>query len=317
MELHALDQPVFRGLGDLEITTAQGVVEGYGRGLAADDGDGLSRLRFVFVIGKLRHGIGAGEQVEINRAVLAGRDSLIDAVAGDRELDALDLAVLAGFDDVADALGFRVQLEVEEHGIFRAGSHRLFAGATPNEHLAHAEVGFLLRGDHHGVGNHVLACEGVLISAAGDGNAAFGEVDVGEGIVGIGQRDAVVVIRLIVLHRVGLRIALTAGGEARHDVMLGHLIQNPVVALFSRTVLQRGIEQIRVNAVCRGKACGAGSDLLLILPDDALCRVDEIIHIRSGNGRRHIVMPAIHQRHHNAVLRGNGQVLKILAVLAA
>ena len=210
MELHAVDKPIFGGLGDLEITAAQGVVEGYGRGLAADDGDGLSCLRFVLVIGKLRHGIGAGEQVEIDRAVLSSRDSLIDAIAGDRELDALNLAVLAGFHDMTDALGFRIQLEVEEHGIFCAGGHRLLAGAAPNEHLAHAEVCFLLRGDHHCVGNHVLACEGVLISAAGDGNAAFGEVDVGEGIVGIGQRNAVLILIGVIEHGVGLRIALIA-----------------------------------------------------------------------------------------------------------
>ena len=218
---------------------------------------------------------------------------------------------------MTDALGFRVQLEIEIHGIFRARGHRLLAGAAPNEHLAHAEVGFLLCGDRHGVGNHVLACEGILIPAAGDGNAAFGKIDVCEGIVGIRERQAVVVIRLIVLHCIGLRVALAAGGEARHNVVLGHLIQNPVVALLSGSILQRVIEQVGVNPIGRCKGRRTCSDLLLILPNDALRCVDEIIHIRSRNGRRRTVVPAVHQRHHNSELRSDGQVLKILAVLTA
>ena len=317
MELHALDQPVFGGLGNFEIAAAKGVVEGYGRGLAADDGDGLCRLRLVLVIGLLRHRIGAGEQVEIDGTVLAGCDRLIDAVAGDRKLDALDLAVLTGFHDVSDALGFRVQLEIEIHGIFRTGGHRLLAGAAPNEHLAHTEVGFLLCGDHHGAGDHALAREGILISAAGDSNAAGREIEIGQGVVGVGQGNAVVVICLIILHRVGLRVALIAGGEARHNIVLGHLLQNPVVALLSGSILQRVIEQVGVNPIGRCKGRRTCSDLLLILPNDALRCVDEIIHIRSRNGRRRTVVPAVHQRHHNSELRSDGQVLKILAVLTA
>ena len=317
MEFHALDQPIFGGLGDFEITAAQGVVEGYSRGLAADDGDGLSRLRLVLVIGKLRHGVGAGEQVEIDSAVLAGRNRLIDAVAGDRKFDALDLAVLAGFHNVADALGFRVQLEIEIHGIFRAGSHRLLAGAAPNEHLAHAEVGFLLCGDRHSVGNHVLAREGILISAAGDGNAAGREIDIGESVVGVRQRNAVVVICLIVLHRVGLRIALIAGGEARHNIVLGHLLQDPVVAFLGRSALDGMIVHVRVDAVVGSNGGRAGTELLLILPNDALRCKRKIIIVRSGNGGCHALVITVHQRHHDSELCGNGQVLKILAVLAA
>ena len=259
MKLDALDQPVLCGLGNLEVTAAQSVVEGYGRGLAADDGNGLCRLCLVLVIGKLRHSIGAGEQVEVDSTVLTGRDRLIDSIAGDVELDALNLAVFAGFHDMADALGFRVQLEVEEHGIFRAGSHRLLAGTAPNEHLAHTEVGLLLRGDHHGTGDHVLAREGILISAAGDGNAAGREIDVGESVVGVGQGNAVVVICLIVLHRVGLRIALIAGGEARHNVVSGHLLQDPVVAFLGRSALNGVVVHIRVNAVVGGNGGRAGT----------------------------------------------------------
>ncbi len=218
---------------------------------------------------------------------------------------------------MADAFGFRVQLEIEKHRIFGAGGHCLLAGAAPDEHLAHAEVGFLLCGDRHGVGNHVLACEGILIPAAGDGNAAGGKIDVCQGIVGIRERQAVVVICLIILHCIGLRVALAAGGEARHNVVLGHLIQNPVVALLSGSILQRVIEQVGVNPIGRCKGRRTCSDLLLILPNDALRCVDEIIHIRSRNGRRRTVVPAVHQRHHNSELRSDGQVLKILAVLTA
>lgn len=317
MELHSLDQSVFCGLGNLEVAAAQGVVEGYGRGLAADDSDSLCRLRLILVIGKLRHSVGAGEQVEINCAVLTCRNRLIDAIAGDRELDTLNLAVLAGFHDMADALGFRVQLEVEEHRVFRAGSHRLLAGAAPNEHLAHTEVGFLLCRDHHGIGNHVLAGEGILIPAAGDGNAAGREIDIGQGVIGVGQGDAVIIIRLIVLHRVGLCIALIAGREARYNIVLGHLLQDPVVAFLGRSALDGVVVHIRIDAVVGGNGGRTGTELLLILPNDALRSKRKIIIVRSGNGGCHALMITVHQRHHNSELCGNGQVLKILAVLAA
>ena len=55
---------------------------------------------------------------------------------------------------------------------------------------------------HHSIGNHVLAGEGVLVFAASHGNAAGREVDIGQGVVDVGQGDAVVVIRLIVFHGV-------------------------------------------------------------------------------------------------------------------
>ncbi len=68
MELHALDEAILRSLRDLQISTAQGVIERDSRGLAADDGNSLRGLCFILIIGKLRHCIGAGEQVEINCA---------------------------------------------------------------------------------------------------------------------------------------------------------------------------------------------------------------------------------------------------------
>ena len=218
---------------------------------------------------------------------------------------------------MADALGFRVQLEVEEHGIFRAGSHRLLAGTAPNEHLAHTEVGLLLRGDHHGTGDHVLARESVLVSAAGDGDAAGREVNIGQGIVGVGQGDAVVVIRLVVLHRVGLCIALITGGEARHNVVPGHLLQDPVVAQLCRSALDGVVVHVRINAVIGGNGRRAGTELLLILPNDALRCKRIIIIIRTGNRGGHTLVISVHQSHHDSELSGNGQVLKILAVFAA
>ena len=280
MELHALDEAILRSLRDLQISTAQGVIERDSRGLAADDGNSLRGLRFILIISLLSNGIDSGKQIQIDCTVLTGRNRLIDAIAGDIELNTLDYAVFAGFHDVANAIGLCVQFEVEEHRVFCAGGHRLLAGAAPNEHLAHAEVGLLLCRNHHSVGNHVLAGEGVLVSAAGDSNAAGREVDICQGVVGVGQGDAVVVIRLIILHGVGLCIALIARGEAWHDVVLGHLLQNPVVAFLSRAIFQGGIEQIGFNAICGCKACRTRSDLLLIFPDDALRRVDEIIHVR-------------------------------------
>ena len=222
--VHALDKAILRSFRDLQISTAQGVIERDSRGLAADDGNSLRGLRFILIISLLSNGIGSGKQIQIDCTVLTGRNRLIDAIAGDIELDTLDFAALAGFYNVANAIGLCVQFEVEVHRVFCAGSHRLLAGATPNEHLAHAEIGLLLRRDHHSIGNHVLAGEGVLVSAAGDSNAAGREVNIGQGVVGVGQGDAVVVIRLIVFHGVGLCVALIAGSKARHNVVLGHLL---------------------------------------------------------------------------------------------
>ena len=218
---------------------------------------------------------------------------------------------------MANAIGLCVKFEVEIHRVFCAGGHRLLAGAAPNEHLAHAEVGLLLRRNHHSVGNHVLAGEGVLVSAAGNGNAAGREVDIGQGVVGIGQGDAVVVIRLIVLHGVGLSIALIAGSKARHNVVLGHLLQNPVVALLCGSALDGVVVHIRIYAVVGGNGGRARAELLLVLPDDALCCKCEVIIVRTGNRAGHTFVIAVHQRHHDSVLCGNRQILKILAVLAA
>ena len=317
MELHALDKTVLRSLRDLQISTAQSVIERDGRGLATDDSDSLRGLRFILIIGLLSNGIGAGKQIQIDCTVLTGRNRLIDAIAGDIELDTLDFAVFAGFYDVANAIGLCVQFEVEEHRGFCAGGHCLLAGAAPNEHFAHAEIGLLLRRDHHSIGNHVLAGEGVLVFAASHGNAAGREVDIGQGVVGVGQGDAVVVIRLIVFHGVGLCVALIARGEARHNVVLGHLLQNPVVALLCGSALDGVVVHIRINAVVGGNGGRARAELLLVLPDDALRRIGEVIIVRSGNGGGHALMIAVHQRHHDSVLRGNRQILKILAVLAA
>ena len=317
VELHALDKAILRSFCDLQISAAQGVIERDSRGLAADDGNSLRRLRFILIIGLLSNGIGAGKQIQIDCTVLTGRNRLIDAIAGDIELNTLDFAVLAGFYNVANAIGLCVQFEVEVHRVFCAGGHRLLAGAAPNEHLAHAEIGLLLRRDHHSIGNHVLAGEGVLVSAAGNGNAAGREVDIGQGVVGIGQGDAVVVIRLIVLHGVGLSIALIARGEARHNIVLGHLLQNPVVALLCGSALDGVVVHIRINAVVGGNGGRARAELLLVLPDDALCCKCEVIIVRTGNRAGHTFVIAVHQRHHDSVLCGDRQILKILAVLAA
>ena len=317
MELHALDEAILRSLRDLQISTAQGVIERDSRGLAADDGNSLRGLRFILIISLLSNGIDSGKQIQIDCTVLTGRNRLIDAIAGDIELDTLDFAVLAGFYNVANAIGLCVQFEVEVHRVFCAGCHRLLAGATPNEHFAHAEIGLLLRRDHHSVGNHVLAGEGVLVSAAGDGNAAGREVDIGQGVVGVGQGDAVVVIRLIVFHGVGLCVALIARGEARHNIVLGHLLQNPVVALLCGSALDGVVVHIRINAIVGGNGGRARAELLLVLPDDALCCKCEVIIVRTGNRAGHTFVIAVHQHHHDSVLRGDRQILKILAVLSA
>ena len=218
---------------------------------------------------------------------------------------------------MANAIGLCVQFEVEEHRVFCAGGHRLLAGAAPNEHLAHAEVGLLLCRNHHSVGNHVLAGEGVLVSAAGDSNAAGREVDICQGVVGVGQGDAVVVIRLIVLHGVGLCVALVARREARHNIVLGHLLQNPVVALLCGSALDGVVVHIRINAVVGGNGGRTRAELLLVLPDDALCCKCEVVIVRTGDRAGHTFVIAVHQRHHDSVLCGDRQILKILAVLAA
>ena len=99
--------------------------------------------------------------------------------------------------------------------------------------------------------------------------------------------------------------------------MLGHLLQNPVVALLCGSALDGVVVHIRINAIIGGNGGRARAELLLVLPDDALCCKCEVIIVRTGNRAGHTFVIAVHQRHHDSVLCGNRQILKILTVLPA
>ena len=83
--------------------------------------------------------------------------------------------------------------EIEKHRIFGAGGHCLLPGQPQMSILPWVRFVFFCAGNSHSTGDHVPAGKGILIAAAGNRDTAGGEVNIGQSIVGIRQRQAVVV----------------------------------------------------------------------------------------------------------------------------
>ena len=121
MELHALIQPILGGLGHGKLAAAEHIVEGNRRRLPGKHGDTVAFLGHILVIALLGDGIGAGHQiVDANFTVPVGGNSLIDALAGDGEGNAIHLAVLAGLDDFGAAVA-DLQLDKCLYGVADGG----------------------------------------------------------------------------------------------------------------------------------------------------------------------------------------------------
>ena len=156
-----------------------------------------------------------------------------------------------------------------------------------------------------------------MVAASCYGNTACGELNIGQCVVGVLQRQAVFLRVGIVFQRVGVRTVLASRRKARNGIMLCHLRQNPVVAFLGGSALQGIVVGVRINPVCAVQVGWACAELLLVFPDNRLGRKSVIICVCACNGRGFALTPAVHQSHHNTELSVSRQVLKIRAVLAA
>ena len=99
--------------------------------------------------------------------------------------------------------------------------------------------------------------------------------------------------------------------------MLCTLLQNPVVALLSRSALNRLYIMVCRYAVVFDNSGRACSELLLILPNDNLRSQSIVIVVCSPNRRIQPLLPTVYRCKHNALACNFRQVLKISAVAAA
>ena len=145
-------------------------------------------------------------------------------------------------------LGLDVHIEV--HGIFRTGYHCLLAGVSPNKEAARRVRDILLCGKADSVFNHLLGGKGVFVAVSGNRNPFIGsEMNIRQKIVGIGQGQAVIILRLIVFQGIGLCAARLIGSEARYCHMGSHLFQNPIIAAFGRSALNQCKIGVGRNAI--------------------------------------------------------------------
>ena len=99
VEGHALRQTVLAGFGNFQTATLENIVKGHGSRLAADDGDALGGLGFIFVNGLLGYGVNAGIEVgNVDFTCGIGGFGGVISLAGDGKGNPLHLAVLGSFD---------------------------------------------------------------------------------------------------------------------------------------------------------------------------------------------------------------------------
>ena len=78
MEFHAFNKPIFGGLSDSEITSAQNIIEGYSCRLPCENRYSVRFLRNILVVILLGNGVGAGHKVvNLDFASAIGCDSLV------------------------------------------------------------------------------------------------------------------------------------------------------------------------------------------------------------------------------------------------
>ena len=140
-------------------------------GLAALNGDILCGRRHIAVNGLLCYKIGAGQKIQGHRAVRAGDNRFLHAVATDGKGNPLNNTVLAGLYDLCLAISFGLDLHIEGNGVFGARHHGLPALAPPDQHgLADRHIFAELK-RHRGF-QHFFTGEGIAVAAAGHGDPA-------------------------------------------------------------------------------------------------------------------------------------------------
>ena len=273
----------------------------------------LGTVRNIAVLFKLGHCISAGQKALGNRAVTGSGYDLIHTVARNTELNAGNIAVLGGLDDLCSSVGFCVKLKCEHNRVFRAAHHRLFRRAAPDKNVV-VHVRNVLLGTHrYNVGEHSGRSKGVFVSASANRDTvSVGKSKVSVCVVGIGQCKRILFGRCIVLK--GMRLS----GKTGCNQVIGHLFQNPVIALFRRSAFNSFEVAVTRNTVAiRSNFRGTGSELLLILPNDDLCCKCIIIIVCSGNLSLLSLLPTIHGGQHNTFSCCLRQILKIPAVRTA
>ena len=258
VELHALIQPILGGLGHGKLAAAEYIVEGNRRRLPGKHGDTVAFLRLVFVIALLGDGIGAGHQiVDANFTVPVGGNSLIDALAGDGEGNAVHPAVLAGLDDFSTAIA---DLQLEKR------SYRVADGGRIGDGILNAAVGTVLIvrsnknaaagsastcGDRHIAGGSRIGGDGERIARNIETEAGFagGEGKLRQHAVGIRELGNVLTAIPRKLNR--LCAAAASAHKARANGMALHAVLDAVVIVHDsaiQRVIGRNQRQDRVIA---------------------------------------------------------------------
>ena len=205
-----------------------------------------------------------------------------------------------------------MQIHRKHHRVIRTAHHRLLAGPPPDQEISVYSRDVLLHPDVDRIRDHFGRSKSISVAASRHGDAVcIDEQQIRIGVVAVSNRERILLCRRVVSER------LCTSGEVRHHKMLCTLLQDPVVALLGGSALNGLKIMVRRNAVVFGDSCGAGSELLLILPDDDLRRKRIIVIIRSGNRGIQTLLPAVYRCEHNALACGSRQILKISAVAAA
>ena len=256
MEGNALVQTILGGLGHGEMAPSEGVAEGHGGRLTVDHVDVLGFLVIVLVIGLLGYHILTGNQiVDLDLAVGIGGHSLVNALTGDAEGDALHNTILGGLDDL-HAPKADIQLQIALHRvadrlgigdeILRAAL-RTEAAVRPGD-KAHTHGVFLGGRDGDSLGRSLLCgdTEGVAIHHELDTGDIGSEGVAIQNTVGIGQLCLVLTAGPCHLDLLGL--AGTLGKKAGQLGVLLHIGFDGIVV---------GVDAL-IQGMCGGDALGNG-----------------------------------------------------------
>ena len=236
VEGHALRQTVLAGLGNFQTAALENIVKGHSGCLAADDGDALGGLGFVFVNGLLGYGVNAGIEVgNVDFPCGIGGFGGVISLAGDSKGNPLHLAILGSFDQLHIS-GFHFQIEVAHHlvGNRRAVGGKVL-GATP---------GHAVRPDHHAAAlgadlfrfHGYRAFEG-LAGRDGELAAVYGKIQpcgaAGKGVVpqhSVGICEGGRILFPIPFQLIGPRVGGAAEKAGQHGVALHRAFNRGILA---------------------------------------------------------------------------------------
>ena len=270
-------------------------------GLAAFNGDILRGRGHITVHRQLFHQIGAGQQLFLNLPVFSGSDSFIYFIsqnvhAGNVERNTRHNAVLAGLDDLCDTVGFGLDLYKEGNRVAGTGHHSLVAGSAPDQHvIGNRDVLSEFKNDR--VHNHVLTGERVLVPVSCDGNAAaFQSLQIDFQVIGVRDSQGIDLF-LRVPFQFQLRcLAFLRGSKRGNRGMGSNLGKNPVIGFFRRTSGNHAEILVGVCMAVPVPAVRVAPKLLLVLPENDLCRHFIIVLVNAGHREGSAGFPAVDRR---------------------